>query len=626
MAEQFINVRVNAEQAKKNLQEVTSSVIEQEQTINDLRKTLLKAEQDLENFNFKGFKGQLRLQSQIKKTKQEIEKQKTALVDARIEQKRDTQILKLANKERTVGTVKAIQFNETLLKNRDISVGLSKITGGLSYQIQSFGKLFLSVGKGVRNAAMAMSLFQKALLATGIGAVVVAVGLLAANFEKVKNFITGANPELEKLEASTEKLVTSTKNEITLLQKQKELLKLQGENTEEINKLLLQKFELQKQNLLVLLDELETQLALETEQAKQITFFEKLKIGASTVLPFLKIGEEVAKAVSDENEKTLELSGKIQDTRSKILDLDINIAKVNKEETDEEEKQLKLLDKQLQKEQQILQARIKQQIGAETEIGNIRRDFFKRNLDDQKALLEIERQEQIDRINNTTANEFAKNLAISEVNKFFDQQELERQQKQTNEIEKIEQQKRNIRNATFDQAVKLAGEDSRLGKAILVAKTILAAKENLMEVKKTLIKAQQASTEAGIDGAKAGSAVAQGSAETLKVGFPQNIPLIIAYAAQAVAVISAVKAAVSKTKSAAASAGAGGGGGSVGIDVPQVQTAAPSFNVIGSAPENQLAQTISAQTGKPIRTYVVAGDVTTAQGLERNIVEESSLG
>ena len=87
-----------------------------------------------------------------------------------------------------------------------------------------------------------------------------------------------------------------------------------------------------------------------TEQAKQLTFFEKLKIGASTVLPFLKTGEEVAKAISSENEKTLELTDKIQDTRNKILDLDINIAKVNKEETDEEEKQLNLLDKQLQKE------------------------------------------------------------------------------------------------------------------------------------------------------------------------------------------------------------------------------------------------------------------------------------
>ena len=623
MAEQFINVKVNSQQAKKQFDDLSESIQLQKEFLAELNLNIVKAEASLKDLTFTQRQAR---QAGINTAKSQQKVESAALKDLIAKQQGLKNVIKENTQARTVGRVKAVEFNETLLKNRDISAGLSKITGGLSYQIQSFGKLFLSVGKGVRNAAMAMSLFQKALLATGIGAVVVAVGLLAANFEKVKNFITGANPELEKLEASTEKLVTLTKNEITLLQKQKELLKLQGENTEEINKLLLQKFELQKQNLLVLLDELETQLALETEQAKQLTFFEKLKIGASTVLPFLKIGEEVAKAVSDENEKTLELSGKIQDTRSKILDLDINIAKVNKEETDEEEKQLNLLDKQLQKEQQILQARIKQQIGAETEIGNIRRDFFKRNLDDQKALLEIERQEQIDRINDTTANEFAKNLAISEVNKFFDQQELERQQKQNNELEKIEQQKRNIRNATFDQAVKLAGEDSRLGKAILVAKTILAAKENIMEVKKTLIKAKQASIEATVDGAKAGSAVAQGSAETLKVGFPQNIPLIIAYAAQAIAVISAVKAAVSKTKSAASSAGAGGGGGSVGIDVPQVQTAAPSFNVVGSAPENQLAQTISAQTGKPIRTYVVAGDVTTAQGLERNIVEESSLG
>jgi hypothetical protein len=623
MAEQFINVRVNSQQAKKEFDDLTESIQLQKEFLAELNLNIVKAEASLKDLSFTQRQAR---QAGIDTAKSQQKVESAALKDLIAKQQGLKNVIKENTQARTVGRVKAIEFNETLLKNRDISAGLSKITGGLSYQIQSFGKLFLSVGKGVRNAAMAMSLFQKALLATGIGAVVVAVGFLAANFEKVKNFITGANPELEKLEANTEKLVTTTKNEITLLQKQKELLKLQGKNTEEINELLLQKFELQKQNLLVLLEELETQLALETEQAKQLTFFEKLKIGASTVLPFLKTGEEVAKAISSENEKTLELTDKIQDTRNKILDLDINIAKVNKEETDEEEKQLNLLDKQLQKEQQILQARIKQQIGAETEIGNIRRDFFKRNLDDQKALLEIERQEQIDRINDTKANQFAKNLAIAEVNKFFDQQELDRQQKQNEELEKIEQQKRNIRNATFDQAVKLAGEDSRLGKAILVAKTILAAKENILEVKKTLLKAQQASTEAGVDGAKAGSNVATGFSETLKAGFPQNIPLLIAYAAQAVAIISSVKAAVGKTKQAAASAGASDGGGSVGIDAPQVQTAAPSFNIVGSAPENQLAQTISAQTGKPIRTYVVAGDVTTAQGLERNIVEESSLG
>ena len=178
-----------------------------------------------------------------------------------------------------------------------------------------------------------MSLFQKALLATGIGAVVVSVGFLAANFEKVKNFITGANPELEKLEASTEKLVTTTKNEITLLQKQKELLKLQGENTDEVNKLLLQKFEIQKGNLLILLDELEAQLQIEKEEAKRVTFFEKIKTGLKFFLDTNKGVEEAVKSISDENEKTLELTEKIQDTRSKILDLDINIVQINKEET-----------------------------------------------------------------------------------------------------------------------------------------------------------------------------------------------------------------------------------------------------------------------------------------------------
>ena len=203
---------------------------------------------------------------------------------------------------------------------------------------------------------------------------------------------------------------------------------------------------------------------------------------------------------------------------------------------------------------------------------------------------------------------------------------LEDEQNRANKIKAIEQQKIAIREKTFNTAVQLAGEESRLGKAILVAKTILAAKENIMEVKKTLLKAQQASTEATVDGAKAGSNVATGASETLKAGFPQNIPLIIAYAAQAIAVISAVKSAVSKTKSVASSAGASGGGGSVGIDVPQIQTAAPSFNIVGAAPENQLAQTITAQKQQPVKAFVVAGDVTTAQGLERNIVQESSLG
>ena len=71
-------------------------------------------------------------------------------------------------------------------------------------------------------------------------------------------------------------------------------------------------------------------------------------------------------------------------------------------------------------------------------------------------------------------------------------------------------------------------------------------------------------------------------------------------------------------------AGLGSGGGSVGggAVVPQ----APSFNIVGSDPQNQLAQTLAEQTNKPVKAFVVSGDVTTAQGLERNIIQESALG
>jgi hypothetical protein len=63
--------------------------------------------------------------------------------------------------------------------------------------------------------------------------------------------------------------------------------------------------------------------------------------------------------------------------------------------------------------------------------------------------------------------------------------------------------------------------------------------------------------------------------------------------------------------------GDGGGGGA---------PAAPSFNVVGASSTNQLAQTIGSQQQQPIKAYVVANDVTTQQGLDRNIVQSASIG
>ena len=53
---------------------------------------------------------------------------------------------------------------------------------------------------------------------------------------------------------------------------------------------------------------------------------------------------------------------------------------------------------------------------------------------------------------------------------------------------------------------------------------------------------------------------------------------------------------------------------------------APAFNVVGATQASQLAQTIAGAEDKPLRAYVVASDVSTAQELERSTIEGASIG
>lgn len=69
-------------------------------------------------------------------------------------------------------------------------------------------------------------------------------------------------------------------------------------------------------------------------------------------------------------------------------------------------------------------------------------------------------------------------------------------------------------------------------------------------------------------------------------------------------------------------AGASIGGGS---PVPPTPAAPPAFNVVGQGATSQLAEALGSQAQEPVRAYVVSNDVTTAQGLERNIVEGATI-
>ena len=64
-------------------------------------------------------------------------------------------------------------------------------------------------------------------------------------------------------------------------------------------------------------------------------------------------------------------------------------------------------------------------------------------------------------------------------------------------------------------------------------------------------------------------------------------------------------------------AGATAGGGSI----PQ-----PQFNIVGQSGTNQLAAGIGAQFDRPLRAYVVGGEVSTAQELERRRVRTATFG
>ena len=70
----------------------------------------------------------------------------------------------------------------------------------------------------------------------------------------------------------------------------------------------------------------------------------------------------------------------------------------------------------------------------------------------------------------------------------------------------------------------------------------------------------------------------------------------------------------------------GGGTPPAAITSPSAPSQPPQFNVVGQGGVNQLAQSIGGQFNQPIRAYVVGGDVTTSQQLQRQRVRTATFG
>ncbi len=145
---------------------------------------------------------------------------------------------------------------------------------------------------------------------------------------------------------------------------------------------------------------------------------------------------------------------------------------------------------------------------------------------------------------------------------------------------------------TFGQLSSLLGEQTAAGKAAAIAQATID----------TFLSAQKA--------------------YTATIGIPIVGPVLAPINA-GIAIAAGIKNIKAITAIPTPDGGGGGGGGS-NVSNPfsgNMQTQAPSFNVVGNSGVNQLAQL--QQT--PVQAYVVSGNVTTAQSLDRNRIENATL-
>jgi len=193
-------------------------------------------------------------------------------------------------------------------------------------------------------------------------------------------------------------------------------------------------------------------------------------------------------------------------------------------------------------------------------------------------------------------------------------QKRDEQEDENNErIEREKAARNQMLMSNLDNAARIAGEETKLGKALLVAKQLMMAKELFMKAKNAIIDAK-------IRAASSTGEVTKGFA---KANATLNPVVIAGYAISAAGIISSIASAFKASKEASAAAGVSGGG-----STPTVTTQAPSFNVIGqqTAGEQAIGSRLDALAGGALKAYVVEGEVTSAQQLNNQVENAASLG
>ena len=533
---------------------------------------------------------------------------------------------------------------------------LDRSTGGLASK-------FVAVGKAAKLSGKAM---KTALISSGIGLAVVAVGLLVEYWDEIGEALGFINTDLENQAFEINKSIEASDIKLASLKNQQTILELQDKSTENIKNLVKEELLFQVQKNVELLKNLQTQLELEKNSRKEVTFLEKAAFWVGTRLGSTTALALATSNITEENENELRIQEDINKATTKAENLAISLLQLDKKANDEKLKAADDANKAAKEADRNAKEAEKERVDA---IERIRKGLIDTEAEERAEKLRLIKEDYDQQI--ALAAEFygtnsikilelkaAQKAAEDKQQEEFDLQDKEKRlakeaEDQEKLIEKLEidkefenlnfEEQRNLLNLRDEQLLNdtTLTEEQRtaLTKQFADARTNLAISEKDAKLatldavgggladlssiageetaagKALALAAATINTYAGIAGIW--GAQPEGTATTT----------LIAKIAASIAVASAGFAAVKKIASTKVPAttgggGGGGGGGNTGYTPPSIP---PAFNIVGASGETQLADAIGSQTQRPARAYVVSNDVTTAQEMDRNIIEGASI-
>lgn len=175
------------------------------------------------------------------------------------------------------GADKAESSIERMGKNGGLIATLDRLTEGWASQIRDAGEALGAVN-------IKLKATRAAMIATGVGAVAVALGLLVTYWEDILAFITQVNEELEEQIAMQQARNSLLDAEFKILEEQEKLLIAQGKSTEFILEKKRELLQIQIGAAGAELALLQLQQQRIENQAKELNFYEKAANFAARIL------------------------------------------------------------------------------------------------------------------------------------------------------------------------------------------------------------------------------------------------------------------------------------------------------------------------------------------------------